>query len=171
MQERSGGTTRFVWRRASTPTPSGSGASCLVTGARSAWTNTDPATYALILSAGRAGPSNYEVERFSYAISFVEGEVVSLMAVNGTSRGTTTSSIVQARARYTPSATGWTVTEILEDRGTLTIDVSGTPVTTPLKFYNGALGPAPARCSGNTLVLTLAGPAATVQVTLRRASL
>ncbi len=170
-QERSGSTTRFVWRRIPTPTASGSSGSCLVTGARSAWMNTDPATYARILSAGRSGPSNYDVARFNYAISFVEGEVVSTMSMNGTTRGRTVSSIVQARARYTPSATGWTVTDILEDGGSLTIDISGTPSTTPLKFYNGATGPAPARCSGDTLVITLAGPAATVDVTLRRSSI
>ena len=133
--------------------------------------NTDPATYARILSAGRSGPSNYEVERFTYSISFVEGDVVSLMSMNGTTRGRMVSSIVQARARYTPSSTGWTVTEILEDGGSLTIDISGTPSTTPLKFYNGAVGPAPARCSGDTLVITLAGPAATVDLTLRRSSI
>ena len=170
-QERSGGTTRFVWRRVSTPAPTGSIGSCLVTGAGSAWTNTDPATYAVILSAGRSGSSNYEVERFNYTISFVDGQVVSTMSMNATTRGRTVSSIVQARALYRPSATGWTVTEILEDRGTLTIDISGTPSTTPLKFYNGAVGPAPARCSGDTLVITLVGPAATVDVTLRRSSI
>ena len=170
-RERSGSTTRFVWRRIPTPTPSGSSGSCLVTGGRSAWKNTDPATYARILSAGRSGPSNYEVDRFEYSITFVEGEVVSSMAVDGTSRGTKVSSIVQARARYTPSATGWNVTEILEDGGSLTIDISGTPSTTPLRFYNGATGPAPARCSGDTLVITLAGPAATVEVTFRRSSI